>query len=154
MEIWKSIKYNQAYSISNYGRVKNESTGNIRNLNPEANGYCFVNLGGRRNRKKYAVHRLVAEHFLKGDTSLTVDHIDGNKTNNHFTNLQFLSLADNASKAQINKMHALKVSDGSNIYEFESIAQASRVLNLPYTTAYKIYQKGKSKQFKLITNEK
>jgi len=41
------------------------------------------------------VHRLVAMAWVAGDHSLSVNHKDGNKLNNHASNLEWVSLADN-----------------------------------------------------------
>lgn len=55
------------------------------------------------NNKHYLVHRLVyeAKNNVELDFALdglTVDHIDNNKSNNHFSNLQLLTPEENTSK--------------------------------------------------------
>lgn len=58
-------------------------------------GYYVVSIQIGETRKKYLLHRLIALCFIEGDTSLTVNHKDGNKLNNALDNLEWLSLADN-----------------------------------------------------------
>jgi hypothetical protein len=93
MEIWKHIQDN--YYISNYGRFKSiKSNGKeyITNGFKESRGYLRVTL----NKKTIKIHRLVAKYFISNycDT-LTINHKDFNKENNHVGNLECISASDN-----------------------------------------------------------
>ena len=47
-------------------------------------------------RKKYAVHRLIAETFLPNpNNKICINHIDGNRLNNSITNLEWCSYSEN-----------------------------------------------------------
>lgn len=60
------------------------------------NGYKVVTLDG----EQLAVHRLVALHFLPNPYQHPqVNHKDGNKANNHVSNLEWCSAASNAQHA-------------------------------------------------------
>lgn len=53
-------------------------------------------VNGKIKRKRYFVHRLVAELFLPNPNNLSqVNHIDGNKENSHISNLEWVSPAEN-----------------------------------------------------------
>lgn len=53
--------------------------------------------GGKRS---FSVQRLVALTYIPtDDTTMDVDHIDGDKLNNHVSNLQWLSRSENIAKA-------------------------------------------------------
>lgn len=55
-------------------------------------GYLNVKLNG----KHYAVHRLVAEAFLqKEEGKNVVNHKDGNREHNHYTNLEWVTQQEN-----------------------------------------------------------
>lgn len=59
-------------------------------------GYVKV----RINRKDQFVHRLVAIAYLPNpENKQTVNHIDGNKENNHVTNLEWCTRSENSQHA-------------------------------------------------------
>ena len=64
-------------------------------------GYLMVCLSKNNKTKKKYVHRLVAQMFLNDgrEISLTVNHKDGNKLNNHVNNLEIISQSDNNKHA-------------------------------------------------------
>ena len=69
--------------------------------------------------KKYVhkrVHQLVAECYIgpcpKGKE---VDHIDNNKLNNHYTNLQYLTRQENMAKVQYDKRKPKNTSQLGNL---------------------------------------
>jgi hypothetical protein len=65
----------------------------------EKNGYHQVTLQNGHlgvKPKLYYVHRLVAEHFIPNPDNLPeVNHKDWDITNNHVSNLEWISLVDN-----------------------------------------------------------
>jgi hypothetical protein len=64
-------------------------------------GYIRVDLGGQKNKKTVQLHRLIAETLIPNPNNLEcVDHIDGNKLNNHPSNLQWITRGENVIKAQ------------------------------------------------------
>ena len=65
-------------------------------------GYVRLNLSvGKTGRKQVFLHRLIAETLIPNQNNLEcVDHIDGNKLNNHPSNLQWITRGNNVRKAQ------------------------------------------------------
>ena len=64
-----------------------------------SHGYIMVDLSSKSRQ----LHRLIAETLISNPNNLEcVDHIDGNKLNNHPTNLQWITRGDNVRKAQTN----------------------------------------------------
>lgn len=60
------------------------------------NGYKHIAIKRAGTRRKYLVHRLVAQAFVAGyEPSLSVNHIDGNKLNNTPSNLEWVTLSRN-----------------------------------------------------------
>ena len=63
MEQWKVLKELDKYSISNYGRIKNNKTGKIKALGIH-NGYYFISFEDYKNGKRLPIHQLVAKYFV------------------------------------------------------------------------------------------
>lgn len=111
-EKWVDIEnYEHAYQISNLGRLKSKPRLSKRyKTDPKRrheivefirtpsikNGYLFAWLYDKRGvRKMFYIHRLVAHHFVKVINGKYVDHVDGNKLNNNYKNLRWVSQTDN-----------------------------------------------------------
>ena len=89
MEMWKPIKDVPGYSVSNEGRVRKDSTGQIMVLSKNG-GYSRIIIAKH-------VHRLVAEAFIEkpDNEKCWVDHIDGNRSNNKVENLRWVTPSEN-----------------------------------------------------------
>ena len=62
-------------------------------------GYLRVTLCKNGKLQTISVHRIVALAFLEGEQKKTVNHKDGNKLNNHYSNLEWASTAENLQHA-------------------------------------------------------
>lgn len=96
---WKQI-CNSNYWISNYGRLKSysyryEIYEPAEQFLNKPNGYYRIALMLNKDRKNFYVHRLVAQYFLEnpsGDIQdYQVHHIDGNRQNNYYKNLKWVT---------------------------------------------------------------
>lgn len=73
-------------------------------------GYARVRLQNGRLSLRAYVHVLVATVFI-GDppgNHRVVNHIDGNKTNNHYANLEWVTMSENTKHAYNNKLASAK----------------------------------------------
>lgn len=100
-EIWKEFSISKfVYLISNYGNIKNKTTGNIRKHKISKFGYHRIALGVGNYKKHFLIHRLVATLFIPNPNNLPqVNHIDGNKNNNYVGNLEWCSRKENMQHA-------------------------------------------------------
>lgn len=102
-EQWRTIEgFGGIYSVSNYGRVK--SSANHHNhilkcsFGGQSKGYLWVHFWHKGRCKIAAVHRLVAEYFIrKPNSGEVINHKDENPHNNHASNLEWCSQAYNNS---------------------------------------------------------
>lgn len=152
-EIWKTIKEDEAYQVSNTGRVRSRMivSSTQRNLQNEyheikpsldSHGYQIVTIRGKHHK----VHRLVAETFIPNPNSLpVVRHKDDNKTHNHVDNLLWGTQRDNihdsiqngkfvgdtskAIESSCTPILATNI-DTLETLEFDSVNHAARILNL------------------------
>lgn len=91
MEQWKDIPgYEGYYLVSESGRVWSVRAQREMKLGERTNGYLYATLSVEGVAKKHNVHSLVASAFLgERPEGLVTCHFDGNKKNNHFTNLRY-----------------------------------------------------------------
>lgn len=111
-EVWKDIPgYVGKYQVSTFGRVRSLSrmvtgkglklrslSGRILRQSTKAH-YNTVHLGHKNSKK---VHRLIAITFIPNVNNYPqVNHIDGNKKNNHVTNLEWCTQSQNQKHAYL-----------------------------------------------------
>jgi hypothetical protein len=109
MEIWRIIENYHNHEISNFGNIRSKDVVRIvkcrwgglvqkkykgKVLKPFKVGN-YLGIRFVINDKNHYIHRLVAQHFVNGDASLFVNHKDGNKHNNHFENLEWVTGSQN-----------------------------------------------------------
>ena len=104
MENWRFIEANSDYMVSDHGRIlsfKGKSK-LIISSSITAKGYEYVAIRQKGIYVGYSVHRLVATAFIPNPKRLPqVNHLDGNKLNNHVANLEWCDAYDNV-------MHAIR----------------------------------------------
>lgn len=153
-EEWISVNQYYNYMISNFGKVLNTKTGRILNPIKSKQGYLKVNLYINGKGKMFYIHRLVAEHFVSGyKDGLQVNHIDGNKLNNVFTNLEWCTVGENSRHAYDcglkknigNSVTPIKIKitsyDGETIIS-NSIREASKISGVGKTRIKYICENG------------
>lgn len=167
-EIWKDIKgYEGLYQVSNLGRVKSlkriTKIPNAKRIEKEKilkshvnkeSGYIYVILCSKGKTKGFRVHRLVAQTFIPNPNNLPqVNHKDEYKSNNCVDNLEWCSSKYNnnygnkrikSQKARYKKIIQCDL-EGNYIKTWNSIKQASEVLNISNTSISKCLNNKRNK---------
>lgn len=95
-------RYKDKYYVSDEGHVYSKKNGGDLKLKGVKNGkgYSYVALSINGKVKKYGVHRMVAELYCENpDHKPHVNHKDGNKENNEYTNLEWCTPMENTNNA-------------------------------------------------------
>lgn len=146
IEQWLSVpNYDGYYEVSNLGNVRSvrySQSGEViysRTLQPSTKerGYLGVVLSKQSDTKNHLVHRLVAMAFLPNPKHLiAVNHIDGNKTNNNVTNLEWCTDRDNllhAYKIGLKKGNCKAVVCVETNEVFDSVSSANKAMGVTYS---------------------
>ena len=99
------------YFIDEYGNVYSCKYRRYLSQQKHKDGYFYVGLCKDGKRRSFAVHRLVAMHFIENEDNLPqVNHKDENKTNNKASNLEWCTAKYNSNYGSGIKRHSRKVS--------------------------------------------
>jgi hypothetical protein len=129
-EIWKYIQdSHQRYQVSNLGRVKSfkqNKHGEILVGNVKSDGLHRIRLFINNKFKEYFTHHLVATHFISNPNNLSlVEHIDGNKLNNHVDNLQWIENKESkkTQPLQLENEEWKYIQDTNDMYQVSNLGR-------------------------------
>ena len=107
MEFRKLKEGNFNYEIAQDGTCRNVKSKHIMSIDWSSCGYGSYTFTIKGQKKKFLVHRLVLsawgqvpdKYLSIGLTAddLQVNHLDGNKKNNHISNLEYVTAKENAN---------------------------------------------------------
>lgn len=143
------------YTINTYGEIKNRTSGKVIKPKISVRGYLRIGIYILGKREELSVHRMVACTFLGNEytNKLQVNHIDGNKLNNHVNNLEWVSPSKNIKHAfDIGLKDALRGDNNpstkypdklikkmcSYLNEGKTIPETSKLVNIPVSYIYAI----------------
>ncbi len=140
LEEYKVIPgYEGRYEISNFGRIRsNAKEGKWKHLWLRINvyGYNEVCLWLKRKVFYKRVHRLVAEAFIHNpDNKPQVNHIDSNKLNNHYLNLEWATPMEDAIHRLKNELQP----KGKKHYAYGKFGAAHKSAKIVLDTATGIF---------------
>lgn len=146
IEIWIDIKgYEGIYQVSSYGNVRSLKYDKCRILKPfNCGGYYNVDLCKNCVEDYRRIHRLVAEAFIENDdknNKTYINHIDGNKHNNHISNLEWCTASYNTKHAydtglaprhatEQNQPYQIRIKEIVSNKEYFSIRECVRQLKI------------------------
>ena len=143
-EIWKPIADQPLFEVSNFGRIKyleHRSPRGYRikeRICKQSRNHGYLTVSSLQGSKFGAlVHRQVAAAFLSNpDQRPEVNHKDGNKENNHISNLEWSTRSENAQHAHNTGLQeAVRGSDNgqaklteSDVVQIRNSSETQRVL--------------------------
>lgn len=133
--MWTELTYRGVvypdYYVSNIGQLYSLKSKKILNLHINKTGYKQVCISNGSRSKKIIIkaHIAVAENFISGyKEGLVVNHKDGDKLNNEFTNLEWCATKENVNHAFMTGLiktgHKVRCKNTGE--EFISLRAASR----------------------------
>ena len=141
------------YIITKEGLIISRYTGKALSPSVDKKGYNRVTLKHKGESKTFLVHRLVAMKYIDNPFNKPqVNHLDGNKSNNNYWNLEWCTCQENNDHAvatdlvkrgkdrpnsklsdeQVIEMRQLREEEGLNYYKLGAMFKVS------YQTAHKV----------------
>ena len=109
-EILKPVPGFPNYMVSNLGKVFIKTKSGLEEKDSRPTGrkdskgqdYYSISLWYHNKKKKFALHNLMAKVFIgEIPEGYVVDHIDSNPEHNYITNLEIVTIAENARRATL-----------------------------------------------------
>ena len=134
-EEWRLIEGETDFYVSNFGRVRKNNRLINQSINQDGYYSCWIGSGDSRKRK--LVHRLVAQAFIPNpENKEAVDHIDGNKLNNRFSddpdinNLRWVTNQENTQaayeKGLIQRTEVVAIDPYDYVFLYRTQAEAAK----------------------------
>ena len=109
--VWKDIRdFEGLYQVSENGDIRNTATMKQRAISNWGDRYKVATLYKDGKSTTRYIHRIVADAFVEKEMQIfdCVNHIDGNKKNNHYSNLEWTDHSGNLGHAWDNKLRGNK----------------------------------------------
>lgn len=166
-EKWKNILGFSKYMVSNYGRVKRWSQRRkdfylISAFPNKNNGGLYVSLVSDNNEtKNLNLSRVIAQTFIPHDEACnTVNHIDGDITNNKASNLEWLTQGENNKHAykalnrtkNRGKRYKFDYILYKGKYQFKTVAAFARFIGKSETQTRRYIDNAEKHDIKLMYN--
>lgn len=161
-EEWKIIeRFEGRYEISNTGKIKSNFKGE-RILKTSINKYGYERLTVSYRDKIHSllIHQEVAKAFiLNPENKETVNHIDGNKFNNHSANLEWMTHEENMKHGyetglfkniNLNRVFTINKS-GEQVFTLKDLSIKTEI---NYTTLCQIVREGRSHRYGITVETK
>lgn len=116
------VGYEDKYEVSSLGDIRNKKTGKILSKSLMGAGYIKADLWDGNRRWQTSAHRIVAAAFIDNPEDLKeVNHINGIKTDNRASNLEWVSRSDNVNHSYYELGNQIKPVIATNIKTREAI---------------------------------
>lgn len=152
------------YLVSEYGIIirlpYTDSDGKFRegriiSQKKDKSGYHSCFLVKNNKNHSHLIHRIVANVFIE-ESDLQVNHKDGDKSNNHYQNLEFVTDKENKEHAVNNNLHQKGSRNGKAKLTEKQVIEIKEMLSSKTYTQSHIAKKFKVSAYTIsdINNEK
>ena len=101
-------------------------------------GYCQCKISYDGLKKHFYLHRLVAELYIPNlEDKSQVNHIDGNKLNNHICNLEWVTNQENRNHAIKNGLHCKGIDTPNNKFTEDDIKYIRKTVIIFFNYSFK-----------------
>jgi len=117
------LEFDGLYKVNEYGEVFKLTNKGLKKMKNQIdkNGYQVLTFNFANKVFNRKIHRLVAIHYIPNPLNKRcVNHIDGIKTNNHISNLEWVTHSENM-------IHATKIGIANNKGELNPAAKISNI---------------------------
>ena len=151
MTEWKTLEDFNNYEVSDDGQVRNRKTGRVLKTRITNSGYQALEIYNDEGKRKFKyLHRLVAQAFVPNsniEEFEVVNHIDEDKYNNNYTNLEWTTREINTAirtKRHTGARVETKRWDehGERVATARSIRAAADWLHIHFSSALRHYHAG------------
>jgi len=153
----KNVTGFDGYYVSDDGKVWSEKSKRFLKSSLCNSGYKMISLCVNGMCKRMSIHRMVASAYIDNpENKRTVNHIDGDKTNNHVDNLEWATYKENSTHSirvlgnpkpptmkgkfghDHNRSKEVFLFDANGLFikNFGSISEAGRELNVPVSSVH------------------
>ena len=92
-------QFQSLYSITDSGDIYSHVSNKYLKQKDHPNGYKEILVVIKQKKFVKYIHRLVAEYFIGDVSDKQINHIDGDKTNNNYRNLEIVTARENQRHA-------------------------------------------------------
>jgi len=133
----KMVDHSDYFWIHPDGRVYNFKSQKFRTVSLTEDGYYDTTISnGAYSNKSYPLHRLLAYYFILNpmpDVTTDINHIDGNKSNNELSNLEWVTHKENMTHSVDNNLKTYSSGKkGSHLNE-EIVSEIKKMLYQGHT---------------------
>lgn len=149
----KNISGFPGYQVTSSGKIINKH-GRILKDRITKFGYIRAMLSVNKKPKQLLVHRIVAEHFVPNPQNKPdVNHKDGNKKNNHYSNLEWVTKSENTKHASNHFLAVRGEKNGRSKLTWKQIKEIREIYpSLSCYSLAKIYQVNQTTIARIVNN--